>query len=157
MPPGVILFDAASWNGVAIDSTCGGHGTCRKCKVKVLDGAAPITALDTRAYSTDELRAGWRLACRVEVTSNLHVEVPPLVTRPKAATVGVGRKVILRPAVQKRYVELAAPSLSDQTTDLDRLFAALDDLELAARAQRAALTRHGAARERLQGDRRCRR
>jgi uncharacterized 2Fe-2S/4Fe-4S cluster protein (DUF4445 family) len=130
VPPGVILFDAASWNGVAIDSTCGGHGTCRKCKVKVLDGTAPITALDTRAYSTDELRAGWRLACRVEVASDLHVEVPPLVTRPKAATVGVGRKVILRPAVQKRYVELVAPSLSDQTTDLERLFAALDDLEL---------------------------
>ncbi len=30
VPPGVTLFDAASWNGVAIDSTCGGHGTCKK-------------------------------------------------------------------------------------------------------------------------------
>ena len=37
VPPGVMLFDAASWNGIAIDSTCGGHGTCRKCKVKILD------------------------------------------------------------------------------------------------------------------------
>ncbi|MGA3216804.1 MAG: 2Fe-2S iron-sulfur cluster-binding protein, partial [Acidimicrobiales bacterium] len=37
VPPGVMLFDAASWNGVAIDSTCGGHGTCRKCKVRLLD------------------------------------------------------------------------------------------------------------------------
>ena len=51
-------------------------------------------------------------------------------TRPKAATVGVGRTVILRPAVQKRYVELAEPSLSDQMTDLERLLASLDDLEL---------------------------
>ena len=32
------LFDAASWNGIAIDSTCGGHGTCKKCKVRVIDG-----------------------------------------------------------------------------------------------------------------------
>ncbi len=130
VPPGVMLFDAASWNGIAIDSTCGGHGTCRKCKVKVLDGSAPITSLDTRAFSTDELRGGWRLACRVQVSTDLRVEVPPLVTRPKAATVGVGRKVILRPAVQKRYVELAEPTLSDQTTDLERVFASLDDLEL---------------------------
>jgi len=130
VPPGVFLFDAASWNGVAIDSTCGGHGTCRKCKVQVLDGTAPITSLDTRAFSVDELKGGWRLACRVEVVSDLHVEVPPLVTRPKAATVGVGRKVILRPAVQKRYVELSEPNLSDQTTDLERLFASIDDLEL---------------------------
>ena len=42
-------------------------------------------------------------------------------TRPKAATVGVGRQVILRPAVQKRYVELDEPSLADQRPDLTRL------------------------------------
>ena len=130
VPPGVFLFDAASWNGVAIDSTCGGHGTCRKCKVQVLEGIAPITNLDTRAFSTDELRDGWRLACRIEVAMDLRVDIPPLVTRPKAATVGVGRKVILRPAVQKRYVELTEPTLSDQATDLERLLASLDDLEL---------------------------
>ena len=58
------------------------------------------------------------------------VEVPPLQTRPKAATVGVGRHVILRPAVQKRFVELAEPSLDDQAADLERLLAAIDDLEL---------------------------
>ncbi|MDT7705129.1 MAG: hypothetical protein QOG20_736, partial [Pseudonocardiales bacterium] len=27
VPAGVTLFDAASWNGIAVDSTCGGHGT----------------------------------------------------------------------------------------------------------------------------------
>ena len=130
VPPGVMLFDAASWNGIAIDSTCGGHGTCRKCKVKLLGHLSAISPLDTRAFTVDELRAGWRLACRVQVSADLQVEVPPLVTRPKAATVGVGRTVILRPAVQKRYVELAEPSLSDQMTDLERLLASLDDLEL---------------------------
>jgi uncharacterized 2Fe-2S/4Fe-4S cluster protein (DUF4445 family) len=52
------------------------------------------------------------------------------VTRPKAATVGVGRQVILRPAAQKRYLELAEPSLTDQQTDLERVLAGLDDLEL---------------------------
>jgi len=132
VPPGVMLFDAASWNGIAIDSTCGGHGTCRKCKVKILDSLTAISPLDTRAFSPDELRGGWRLACRVQVSTDLSVEVPPLTTRPKAATVGVGRKVILRPAVQKRYVELAEPSLSDQASDLERVLASLDDLELRA-------------------------
>jgi uncharacterized 2Fe-2S/4Fe-4S cluster protein (DUF4445 family) len=130
VPVGVTLFDAASWNGIAIDSTCGGHGTCKKCKVQVLGGDAAITPLDTRAFLPDELRKGWRLACRVEVGSDLEVEVPPLETRPKAATVGVGRKVILRPAVQKRHLLLSVPSLSDQTSDVERLLAAMDDLEL---------------------------
>jgi uncharacterized 2Fe-2S/4Fe-4S cluster protein (DUF4445 family) len=53
-----------------------------------------------------------------------------LVTRPKAATVGVGRQVILRPALQKRCVELSEPSLSDQRTDVERLRDELDDLDL---------------------------
>jgi uncharacterized 2Fe-2S/4Fe-4S cluster protein (DUF4445 family) len=130
VPPGVSVFDAASWNGIAIDSTCGGHGTCRKCKIKILDGNAAASTLDARAFSADELRAGWRLACRTLADSDVQVEVPPLVTRPKAATVGVGRQVILRPAAQKRYLELAEPSLSDQQTDIERILAQLDDLEL---------------------------
>jgi uncharacterized 2Fe-2S/4Fe-4S cluster protein (DUF4445 family) len=130
VPPGVTVFDAASWNGIAIDSTCGGHGTCKKCKVQILTGTVPISALDVRSFSPEQLRAGWRLACRALATNDLAVEVPPLATRPKAATVGVGRQVILRPAIQKRYVELDEPSLADQTTDLDRLLAAVEDLEL---------------------------
>src|SRR5256885_7082235 len=54
---------------------------------------------------------------------------PQLQTRPKAALVGVGRHVILRPAVQKRYVELDEATLTDQASDLERLLAAMDDLE----------------------------
>jgi len=130
VPAGVSVFDAASWNGIAIDSTCGGHGTCKKCKVRMLEGAVPPSPLDSRAFSPDEVRGGWRLACRALAGADATVEVPPLVTRPKAATVGVGRQVILRPAVQKRYLELAEPTLRDQATDLERVLAAIDDLEL---------------------------
>ena len=76
VPSGVTLFDAASWNGVAIDSTCGGHGTCKKCRVRVLEGDAPACALDAQAFSPGELHGGWRLACRVEVADDLRVEIP---------------------------------------------------------------------------------
>ena len=134
VPPGVTVFDAASWNGIAIDSTCGGHGTCKKCKVRISDpeqsAGLPISRLDARAFSAGELRAGWRLACRAAAVRDLAVEVPPLTTRPKAATVGIGRQVILRPAVQKRYVELGEPTLSDQRPDIDRLTEAIDDLDV---------------------------
>jgi uncharacterized 2Fe-2S/4Fe-4S cluster protein (DUF4445 family) len=129
VPSGTAIFDAASWNGVAIDSTCGGHGTCRKCKVQVLKGEVPVSSVDPRAFSVDELREGWRLACRAPAHEDLAVHVPPLQTRPKAALVGVGRHVILRPAVQKRFVELPEPSLEDQRSDVQRLLDAIDDLE----------------------------
>ena len=122
-------FDAASWNGIAIDSTCGGYGTCKKCRIKVTVGDSEPTKLDFRAFSADEIRAGWRLACMVRPAANIAIDVPPLTTRPKAATVGVGRQVILRPAVQKRYVELKSPTLHDQRTDIVRLLDEIDDFE----------------------------
>ena len=130
VPGGVTVFDAASWNGIAIDSTCGGHGTCRKCKVQVIGGEAPLSKLDSRAFTPDELRAGWRLACRITTTNDLQLDVPPLQTRPKAATVGVGRQVILRPSIVKRFLQLEEATLSDQRTDIQRVYDAIDDLEL---------------------------
>jgi uncharacterized 2Fe-2S/4Fe-4S cluster protein (DUF4445 family) len=129
VPGGTPIFDAASWNGVAIDSTCGGHGTCKKCKVRIVEGDVPVSSVDPRAFSPEELRQGWRLACRASARRDLVVEVPPLQTRPKAALVGVGRHVILRPAVQKRHLVLDEPSMEDQRSDLERVMAALEDLE----------------------------
>ena len=130
VPAGTTLFDCASWNGIAIDSTCGGHGTCKKCKVRVSSGEQAVSTVDPRAFSPDELRAGWRLACRANAEHDVVVEVPPLQTRPKAALAGVGRHVILRPAVQKRYLELDEPTLEDQTSDLERVLDGMDDVEL---------------------------
>jgi uncharacterized 2Fe-2S/4Fe-4S cluster protein (DUF4445 family) len=129
VPSGTPVFDAASWNGIAIDSTCGGHGTCKKCKVRVISGELPVDSVDPRAFSAEELRDGWRLACRANARDDLVIDVPPLQTRPKAALAGVGRHVILRPAVQKRHLVLAEPSLEDQRSDLQRVLDALDDLE----------------------------
>ena len=132
VPQGVTLFDAASWNGIAIDSTCGGHGTCKKCRIRFKADPPVPTSLDLRAYTTAEIKDGWRLACRTLASTDADIEVPPLVTRPKAAIVGVGRQVILRPAVRKRYLELAEPSLADQVSDLERVLAELTDLGTAA-------------------------
>ncbi len=133
VPSGTPVFDAASWNGIAIDSTCGGYGTCKKCKVRVVSGELPVGPIDPRAFTQDELNAGWRLACRAAARTDLIVEVPPLQTRPKAALAGVGRHVILRPSVQKRHVVVPEPTLEDQRPDLKRILDAIDDLEPTAR------------------------
>ncbi|MFZ4487388.1 MAG: 2Fe-2S iron-sulfur cluster-binding protein, partial [Candidatus Nanopelagicales bacterium] len=128
VPPGVSIFDAASWNGIAIDSTCGGHGTCKKCRVQVIGGSVPASRHDSRAFTQEQIDDGWRLACLANATCNLRIDVPPMTTRPKAATVGVGRQVILRPSIVKRFLELADPSLSDQRSDIQRVLDGITDL-----------------------------
>jgi len=128
VPPGVSIFDAASWNGIAIDSTCGGHGTCKKCRVQVTSGSVAASRHDSRAFTQEQIDDGWRLACLANATCNLVIDVPPMTTRPKAATVGVGRQVILRPSIVKRYLELADPTLSDQRSDIQRVLDSITDL-----------------------------
>ena len=48
VPPGTTLFSAAHWIGLPIDSTCGGRGTCGKCKVRVIKG---VTGLNEAAMN----------------------------------------------------------------------------------------------------------
>src|SRR5438552_1773057 len=125
VPPGTTVFSAAHWIGLPIDSTCGGRGTCGKCKVQVLQGGAEITTADRKQLRQTELEAGWRLSCQAKVYDDTTVTVPELLRVPKAATVGVNRLVLLDPNVRKVYVELAEPDLEDQRSDVERLRDAL--------------------------------
>lgn len=136
-PEGTTVFNAANWAGLAIDSTCGGRGTCGKCKVRMIQGAGVVTDADRRYLSDNELAEGWRLSCRAAVHSECVVQVPRLMTSPKAALLGYGRHVALAPNVSKVYLQLAEPSLDDQQPDLARVLAALDEAGFQARADPA--------------------
>jgi uncharacterized 2Fe-2S/4Fe-4S cluster protein (DUF4445 family) len=124
VPAGTTLFHAAHWAGLPIDSTCGGRGTCGKCGVKVLQGHAERTLADYRHLS-DTLDEGWRLSCQAEVHEDTVCEVPRLMHTPKAATMGVGRFVLLEPNVQKLLLDLDEPSLEDARSHLRRVRDAL--------------------------------
>jgi uncharacterized 2Fe-2S/4Fe-4S cluster protein (DUF4445 family) len=126
-PEGTTVFNAANWAGLAIDSTCGGRGTCGKCKVRVLEGVSAVTEADQRFLSAAELAGGWRLSCRAPVHTHCVVDVPRMMTSPKAALLGYGRHVALNPNVHKLYLTLAEPSLEDQRSDLQRVDDALRD------------------------------
>jgi uncharacterized 2Fe-2S/4Fe-4S cluster protein (DUF4445 family) len=127
VPPGTTLFSAAHWIGLPIDSTCGGRGTCGKCKVRVVQGGAEVTTADHRQLLKEEIEGGWRLSCQTRIYEDMVCEVPQLLRVPKAATMGLGRLVILDPNVRKVYLELAEPTLEDQRSDMMRLKDALTE------------------------------
>jgi uncharacterized 2Fe-2S/4Fe-4S cluster protein (DUF4445 family) len=127
VPSGTTVFSAAHWIGLPIDSTCGGRGTCGKCKVRIVHGLTDAETADHRQLRPQEIAEGWRLSCQAHVHDDMTVEVPQLLRVPKAATMGLGRLVILDPNVRKVYFELAEPSLHDQRSDLARLREALTE------------------------------
>jgi len=125
VPPGTTLFSAAHWIGLPIDSTCGGRGTCGKCKVRVIKGLTEAETDDHRQLRPQEIDDGWRLSCQARIHQDMTCEVPQLLRVPKAATMGLGRLVILDPNVRKVYFELSEPSMEDQRSDIARLRDAL--------------------------------
>lgn len=126
VPEATTLFNAANWIGLAIESTCGGRGTCGKCKVRVEKGGFGITPADRRHLTDEELDEGWRLACEAKVFEDTVCFVPGLMRAPKAATMGVSRLVLLEPNVHKVHLSLPAPTLEDTRSDIERLRDALD-------------------------------
>jgi uncharacterized 2Fe-2S/4Fe-4S cluster protein (DUF4445 family) len=127
VPAGTTVFSAAHWIGLPIDSTCGGRGTCGKCKVHIVRGLTGAETADHRQLRPQEVADGWRLSCQAHVEDDMTVEVPQLLRVPKAATMGLGRLVILDPNVRKVYLELGEPSLHDQRSDVARLRDALTE------------------------------
>src|ERR1700674_1115358 len=127
VPPGTTLFSAAHWIGLPIDSTCGGRGTCGKCKVRVIEGRTDAETADHRLLRPSEIADGWRLSCQARIYDDMVCEVPQLLRVPKAATMGLGRLVILDPNVRKIFLELTEPNLEDQRSDVQRLKDALTD------------------------------
>jgi uncharacterized 2Fe-2S/4Fe-4S cluster protein (DUF4445 family) len=126
-PEGTTVFNAANWAGLAIDSTCGGRGTCGKCKVRLLQGADGVNEADTKFLSGAEIAEGWRLSCRASVRGECIAQVPRLMSSPKAALLGYGRHVVLAPNVEKVFLRLQEPSLEDQKPDLARVREALSE------------------------------
>jgi uncharacterized 2Fe-2S/4Fe-4S cluster protein (DUF4445 family) len=78
VPSGTTVFSAAHWIGLPIDSTCGGRGTCGKCKVRVIKGIADAETADHRQLRPQEITEGWRLSCQAHVHEDMTVEVPQL-------------------------------------------------------------------------------
>ena len=126
VPEGTTLFNAAHWIGLAIESTCGGRGTCGKCKVRVLAGDVEVAPADRRWFTDAELAEGWHLACEAVLYTDAECLVPALMRVPKAATMGLSRFVLLEPNVHKIHLVLAEPSLEDVRSDVERLRDALD-------------------------------
>ena len=127
VPVGTSILQAAMSAGVQVVSTCGGKGTCGKCKVQIAPEILfPSTAIEKKFLSSTELAAGWVLACQQLLTQDTIVTLQEQKDVFKRKTDFAGVLAIkIAPRVQKISLELSRPTVEDQTPDWDRLLAAL--------------------------------
>lgn len=57
-------------------SHCAGHGTCGRCRVCFVKGAPLPLPADRRFFKPEELREGWRLACKARPQTDCMIKLP---------------------------------------------------------------------------------
>ncbi len=137
IPAGTVLLEAARRLGVEIESICGGHQTCSKCKIVVEEGDFAKFALHSQAdhltpagereiaYAQKQNFAEReRLSCACQVMGDLVIRVPEESQTRKQVVrkaAGVERIIAVDPPMRLYYVELAPPDLKDHRGDWERL------------------------------------
>ncbi len=152
VPQGTVLLEAAHKAGIYLSSICGGDGYCGKCKVVIDEGQ--FESRPTTLLTPNEIRENFVLACQTKVLSDMTVTVPkfhsletsqilmdtdahrfselvpkglvPKGLAPKGLAAELGEGIFkFDPLVQKIFVEMSPPTVSDHTADHERLYLAI--------------------------------
>ena len=136
------LLQAAMEAGIHINASCGGSGTCGKCKVHLLNGV-PDSPKHPKLTQW-EYDQGDRLACLTTIRGDIDIEIPIESQVDKSVLEIKGdreaHKYLLSPQdiyqlvqnwevappVFKKSVRLTPPTLKDNVSDLTRLTNALE-------------------------------
>ncbi len=120
---------------IYLTASCGGKGTCGKCKVRLIEGEADIPSHGKLTEADRE--KGLVLACRVFPKADILVDIPEgsrLVVGQRIAVSGTtdlaeylapGKGI--RPLVSSVDLKIPPPTLDDNISDLARLQRALDE------------------------------
>jgi uncharacterized 2Fe-2S/4Fe-4S cluster protein (DUF4445 family) len=121
LPAGTLLeLERGAWLHGAlaphgVEFPCGGAGICQGCRVRVVEGALEITAEMRSAFTSEELAAGWRLACRARVEGPLALEVAQW----SAPTLAAGAAAGFEPGEGVGVaIDLGTTTLAAQSVDL---------------------------------------
>lgn len=135
------LLRAAMAAEVRINASCGGDGTCGKCRVIIDKGS--VKREPSPALSQEEIVEGYALACRTLITEDLEVRIPPESRLGKIADKERPQPTCghlissteweerlasfaFDPPFRKIYLSLPQPTLDDNISDWQRLKRELD-------------------------------
>lgn len=130
------IYIALKRAGIYLTASCGGKGTCGKCRVKIIEGDAEIKSYGKLTQA--ERESNIVLACQTVPKGDILIEIP------KESRLVVGDKIAIartknlveylksygvdiNPAVKRLYLELSPPTISDNISDLERLKRSLDE------------------------------
>jgi len=130
------ICSALKRSGIYLVASCGGKGTCSKCKVKIVEGDSDV--LSYGKITQKERESNIVLACQTIPKGDVLIEIlkeSKLVIGDKIAIARTtdlveylkSYGVDINPAVKRLSLELPPPTISDNISDLERLKRTLDE------------------------------
>ncbi|OIN97149.1 hypothetical protein AUJ66_04205 [Candidatus Desantisbacteria bacterium CG1_02_38_46] len=119
--PGTTALEAAGEAGIIIDSTCGGGGTCGKCRIVAVEGQTDPNAVERKLIEKRDIQKGVRLACQTKIIAPfvLHVPQSSRFSAQRILVSGVEGDREIKPSIWKTYVELPRSTLAAPIADLE--------------------------------------
>ena len=138
VPRGENLLKAAMDADVHVNASCGGSGSCGKCRVLVEEGE--VEREPNPKLSEEEISRGYALACQTSILSDLRVSIPiesrigdRRIFERKEPEPAHGHLLSaadweerlphweLNPSTRKIHLVLAEPTLDDNVSDAERV------------------------------------
>lgn len=103
-----LLIDLLEDVGIELESSCGGAGTCGKCRVKILNGEClPTGPEEMDLLSFEDLEQGIRLACYCQVQGEVSLRAEQPAKDIRVLESGLTSHFELEPAISKKLLSLA--------------------------------------------------
>lgn len=130
------LLKALKRQGVYLAASCGGKGTCGKCKVKVIEGSFDIVSAGK--LDKKDREKGYVLACQTMPKGDLLIEIPEESRLVVGDKIAVSRSrdlfelfqsfnVPISPMVKQLCLDIPPPTIHDNISDLERLKRSLEE------------------------------
>ncbi len=136
MLDGETIYRSLKRQGVYLVSSCGGKGTCGKCKVRIVEGQ--VETLSYGKLGQKERAAGFAIACQAFPKGDLLLDIP------RESRLAVGDKIAVSrsrdlfellesfstavsPVVRRLILEVPPPTIHDNISDVERLKRSLQE------------------------------
>ncbi|MBM3700784.1 MAG: DUF4445 domain-containing protein, partial [Actinobacteria bacterium] len=115
---------------IDIGSSCGGSGTCGRCRVKVVEGKVDFKG--SSLLSREEIDEGFVLACMSKITAGCTINIPEKNKSGRAESKDIKEKIYsgidpqvlknirIKPWIIKEKIKVEKPTLSASTDDFFR-------------------------------------
>ncbi len=128
--PKTSILHALEREGIYLTSSCGGKGTCGKCKIIIKSGS--VDKKSTIKLSKEDITKGYALACQSYPLGDILIDIPKESVLTVEGKIAMGRSkdllslirsigVEIEPLSERVLLELSPPSLTDNISDLERL------------------------------------